>query len=388
MPQRQDRAGRHPHGTPTRQPGELAAAERHHGIALEPQVRPHERELEPRGGLRIAHDQVRHAHGDRIRRSAERHSHGAEPGPSQVLDRGGQSRPYDLDRGVRGGRRRRRRLRQHLGQVRRCRLHEPHAVPGPQQCRRLAACIEEDRARPSHEVPAARRGARVDAGLPGTDTDRPRGHHGPRRGPAGRGQFRRQAAQVGKAGDEPDRLHAVGGRRVQLDEPRAADAVPLAHFVEIGAVFSAVADGNLVEPSGCRDAGRGHRVRDPGQLGEQGGLAADPQDVVDHRDAVERRHHIDDTGGRRSTDRRRQGGGAFRGHIPGRACDVHHDGGVSQRLWCHGMALRAPGALRSRYRSAGFREGRERSLPPPADTAQPPVGQRSWPHSTPIRAVV
>jgi hypothetical protein len=125
---------------------------------------------------------------------------------------------------------------------------KPDLVPGREQRRRNARCIEDLERRAADQLPAAWGVARIDTGLTARNANRSRWNPDPRRGAPRRCDRFVDDAQVRKPGQEPEHVDAVRGGGVAFDDVLHRDASPRGHVLEVGTMFPAVHHRHLYAP--------------------------------------------------------------------------------------------------------------------------------------------
>lgn len=96
---------------------------------------------------------------------------------------------------------------------------ERNRVSWLQEAHRLFGCMEEFDGGVSDELPAARSGGGVDAGLAAGDANATGGDVGARCREAGRVESRGEAFEIGEAGDEAKEGDGIAGGGVEIDDP-------------------------------------------------------------------------------------------------------------------------------------------------------------------------
>ena len=212
---------------------EIRAGERNHGGAFEVELAAGQRHFERRGVRRIAHQQIAGAQRQRVGRARCRDAEMRVAEAAEILHRGQEAGCDDVNaahgRGSRTGMKRTR---------------SPMRRSGGGDADR----VEELQLGAADQAPSAGGSERINTGLRSADGDAAHRHVFARGCQSRRGQFGRQAAQVGKAGGEADEVDQVFRRRMQFHYARFGEAGMARHVAEVRTELAAVADGDFDVP--------------------------------------------------------------------------------------------------------------------------------------------
>jgi len=201
-----------------------------------------------------------------------------------------------------------------------------HAVTGFGEEGRIAVELIGSDRRAAEQVPAARRGQALDAGLDAADRDRAGRRQQPRRLPPRHVQGFVEAAEIGPARREADHGDLVVAARMPGDDVVGRGVEGLGDILEIDAVLAAIGHGNAPAPRL-----RGRRQRPAGDrqdlLAER--VEADLAGIVVHQQRTIGRHGLGDTvdraGGERLVERQH----ALVGIVVDGAAELDRDGTVA-----------------------------------------------------------